>query len=131
MLEEYRRGRAEAGLGPDPDDHVVTLHTYVADSDEQARDEAKAAYERYVASRLYAKRHSYEDILANGICLFGSVQTVADKVARLHQMGIRHVATLHNFGGLDQSRVERSMTLFARDVIPQVAARAGQAALAA
>jgi hypothetical protein len=32
-------------------------------------------------------------------------------------MGIRHVATMHNFGCLDPELVERSMTLFARDVM--------------
>ena len=41
--------------------------------------------------------------------------------AQLHAMGIRHVATLHNFGALEPSLVERSMTLFAREVMPAVA----------
>jgi alkanesulfonate monooxygenase SsuD/methylene tetrahydromethanopterin reductase-like flavin-dependent oxidoreductase (luciferase family) len=123
MLGEYRRGRTEAGLPADDDDHVFTLHTYVADTDEQAREQAKAAYDLYVATRLYAKHHTYEDIIANGICLFGSVETVARKVGRLHEMGIRHVATMHNFGGLDLKLVERSMTKFAKEVMPAVSAR--------
>jgi alkanesulfonate monooxygenase SsuD/methylene tetrahydromethanopterin reductase-like flavin-dependent oxidoreductase (luciferase family) len=118
MLEEYRKGRSEAGLAPDDDDHVFTLHTHVARSDDEARLEAKAAYDLYVDTRLYAKKHLYEDILANGICLFGSVSTVADKLARLHAMGIRHVATMHNFGALEPRLVERSMALFAREVMP-------------
>jgi alkanesulfonate monooxygenase SsuD/methylene tetrahydromethanopterin reductase-like flavin-dependent oxidoreductase (luciferase family) len=120
MLEEYRRGRAEAGLPAEDDDHVFTLHTHVARSDEEAREQAKAAYELYVDTRLYAKKHSYEDILANGICLFGSVETVAAKLRRLCEMGIRHVATLHNFGALAPALVQRSMTLFAREVMPEV-----------
>jgi alkanesulfonate monooxygenase SsuD/methylene tetrahydromethanopterin reductase-like flavin-dependent oxidoreductase (luciferase family) len=122
MLEEYRKGRAEAGLPPDDEDHIFTLHTHVARSDEEAREQAKAAYELYVDTRLYAKKHSYEDILANGICLFGSVETVAAKMRSLHGMGIRHVATLHNFGALEARLVERSMTLLAREVMPEVAA---------
>jgi alkanesulfonate monooxygenase SsuD/methylene tetrahydromethanopterin reductase-like flavin-dependent oxidoreductase (luciferase family) len=121
MLQEYRKGRLEAGLQPDDDDHVFTLHTYVARSDDEAREQAKEAYDLYVDTRLYAKKHVYEDILANGICLFGSVETVADKVRRLHEMGIRHLATMHNFGALDPARVERSMTLFAREVMPALA----------
>lgn len=120
MLAEYRRGRTEAGLAPDDDDHVFTLHTYVAKSDAAAKAEAKAAYDRYVDTRLYAKKHVYEDILANGVCLLGSVETVADKMRRLHAMGIRHVATMHNFGALDPALVERSMALFAREVMPQL-----------
>ena len=117
MLAEYRRGRLEAGLGAQDDDHVFTLHTHVAETDEQAREQCKAAYELYVDTRLYAKKHLYEDILANGICLFGSVQTVAAKVRRLREMGIRHLACLHNFGALDPRLVERSMTLLAREVM--------------
>ena len=120
MLAEYRKGRAEANLACDDDDHVFTLHTHVAASDAEARAQAKAAYDLYVDTRLYAKKHVYEDILANGICLFGSVATVAEKMRRLRAMGIRHVATMHNFGALDPAIVERSMTLFAREVMPQL-----------
>ena len=118
MLAEYRKGRAEAGMAADDDDHVFTLHTYVARTDEEAKAQCKAAYDLYVATRLYAKRHEYEDILANGICLFGSVETVAEKMCRLHEMGIRHVATMHNFGALAPDLVERSMTMFAKEVMP-------------
>ena len=120
MLAEYRKGRDEAGLPRDDDDHVFTLHTYVAASDDEARAQAKAAYDLYVDTRLYAKKHLYEDIIANGICLFGSAATVAAKMRRLHDMGIRHVATMHNFGALEPALVERSMSLFAREVMPQL-----------
>jgi alkanesulfonate monooxygenase SsuD/methylene tetrahydromethanopterin reductase-like flavin-dependent oxidoreductase (luciferase family) len=123
MLAEYRKGLAEAGLKADDDDHVFTLHTYVANTDEEAKAQAKAAYDLYVDTRLYAKKHVYEDIIANGICLFGSVDSVADKMCQLHEMGIRHVATMHNFGALDPALVERSMTLFAREVMPRVESR--------
>lgn len=123
MLAEYRKGRAEAGLKADDDDHVFTLHTYVAKSDKEAKAQCKEAYDRYVDTRLYAKKHVYEDIIANGICLFGSVDTVAEKMCRLHEMGLRHVATMHNFGALAPDLVERSMTMFAREVMPIVSSR--------
>ena len=125
MLSEYRKGRAEAGLSRDENDHVFTLHTYVSDTDASAKAQVKRAYDLYVDTRLYAKKHVYEDIIANGICLFGSVDTVARKMAELHEMGIRHVATMHNFGALDPAFVERSMVLFAREVMPRVAQRVG------
>jgi len=123
MMAEYRNGGAEAGMPADDDDHIFMLHTYVARSDEEAKEHAKAAYDLYVDTRLYAKKHVYEDIIANGINLFGSVETVATKMCQLHEMGIRHVATMHNFGGLDPALVERSMTLFAREVMPEVESR--------
>ena len=120
MMAEFRKGRAEAGCPPDDDDHVFTLHTHVADTDEAARRQCKAAYDLYVDTRLYAKKHLYEDILANGICLFGSVRTVAEKMRRLHDMGVRHVATLQNFGALAPELVESSMALFAHEVMKEV-----------
>ena len=125
MLAEYRKGRADAGLPSDDDDHVFTLHTHVAASDQEAKTQAKDAYDLYVDTRLYAKKHVYEDIIANGICLFGSVEKVADKMCQLYEMGIRHVATMHNFGALDPALVERSMTMFAREVMPRVTRRVG------
>ena len=51
------------------------------------------------------------------------METVADKVCQLHEMGIRHVATMHNFGALDPALVERSMSLFSREVMLRVASR--------
>src|SRR5258708_28181866 len=110
MGAEVGGGRREGGLAADGDDHVFTLHTYVAKTDDEARLQAKAAYDLYVDTRLYAKKHVYEDIIANGICLFGSVETVANKMCQLHEMGIRHVATMHNFDALDPALVMRSMT---------------------
>jgi|SRR4051812_10772806 alkanesulfonate monooxygenase SsuD/methylene tetrahydromethanopterin reductase-like flavin-dependent oxidoreductase (luciferase family) len=123
LLAEYRKGRAEAGLAPDEDDHVFTLHTYIGATDAEAEVQAKDAYDLYVDTRLYAKKHVYEDIIANGICLFGSVETVVAKMCQLHEMGIRHVATMHNFGALDPALVERSMVIFAREVMPRVRQR--------
>jgi alkanesulfonate monooxygenase SsuD/methylene tetrahydromethanopterin reductase-like flavin-dependent oxidoreductase (luciferase family) len=123
MFADYRRGRAEAGLAASDDDHVFAFHTHVAASDEEARANAKAAYDLYVETRLYAKRHVYEDVLVKGLALFGSVETVAAKMLDLHRWGIRHVALLQNFGGLDPAVVERSMTRFAREVMPALEAR--------
>ena len=48
---------------------------------------------------------------------------MAAKICQLHEMGIRHVATMHNFGALDLALVERSMALFAREVMPRVESR--------
>jgi alkanesulfonate monooxygenase SsuD/methylene tetrahydromethanopterin reductase-like flavin-dependent oxidoreductase (luciferase family) len=125
MFAEYRRGRGEAGLRAEDDDHVFVLHTHVAESDAAAKAECKDAYDLYVDTRLYAKKHVYEDIIANGICLFGAVETVAEKMCRLHEMGIRHVAILNNFGAMAPAVVERSMQRFAREVMPKVAQRLG------
>ena len=48
------------------------------------------------------------------------MDTVAEKMRRLHAMGVRHVATLKNFGALAPQLVESSMTLFAQEVMPGI-----------
>ena len=130
MLAEFRNGREEEGLPADDDDHVFTLHCHVAETEEACHAETKDPYDLYVRTRLYATMHEYEDILENGICLFGSVETVADKVVRLYEMGIRHVACLSNFGNMPRDRVENSIRLFAEEVMPRVNERVGVKAAA-
>jgi alkanesulfonate monooxygenase SsuD/methylene tetrahydromethanopterin reductase-like flavin-dependent oxidoreductase (luciferase family) len=123
MVEEFRRGRADAGLVSSPDDVIFAFHCHVGESDEAARAAAAEAFDLYVATRLYARRQTYDDILQSGLGLFGSVETVAAKLAQLQQWGIRHVALLMDFGLMPADRVHRSMDLVAREVAPRVQAR--------
>ncbi len=123
LVADFRKGRAEAGFAPTPDDSLWTFHTHVAESDAQCRREAEAAFNLYVETRLYAKRQTYDDILASGLGLFGSVDAVADKLVRLHEMGIHHVVTLQNFGLMPAASVRRSMELMASEVLPRALAR--------
>lgn len=125
LIGDYRRGRSEAGFPPSDDDAVVTLHTHVAESDAQARRNAEAAFNLYVDTRLYAKKSTYDDAMRNEVHLFGSVETVADKLVALHRMGVRHVSALQNFGLLAQPHVHESMERMMREVMPKVAARIG------
>ena len=120
MVAEFRKGRAEAGLAPSDDDGTFAFHTHVADSDAACRREAEKAFDLYVETRLYAKRQVYDDILRSDLALFGSVETVAAKMVRLYDMGVRHVLTLQNFGLMAPELVHNSMRLMADEVMPRV-----------
>lgn len=120
MVAEFRRGRAEAGLAPSDDDGTFAFHTHVADNDCACRREAEKAFDLYVETRLYAKRQVYDDIMRSDLALFGSVETVAAKMVRLYDMGIRHVLTLQNFGLMPPDLVHNSMRLMANEVMPRV-----------
>ncbi len=126
LMAEYRKGKAEIGLGPSDDDSVVTLHTHVAESDAQARADAEAAFNLYVDTRLYARKSTYDDAMRNGLHLFGSVENVAGKLVALHAMGVRHVSTLQNFGMLPMPLVRESMARLMHEVLPRVEARIGE-----
>ena len=120
LVREHRRGLAEAGRRNIAEASLICLHTHVAESDAAARAEAAAAFDDYVASRLYARRSTYDDAMRNGLSLMGSVETVADKLAVLSEMGVGHVIVLANFGALPDALVRRSLRLFAEEVMPRV-----------
>jgi alkanesulfonate monooxygenase SsuD/methylene tetrahydromethanopterin reductase-like flavin-dependent oxidoreductase (luciferase family) len=126
LVDEYAKGFAESGAAEAERDVVVALHTYVAETDEAVRRDAADAFDRYVASRLYAKSQVYDDIMASGLGLLGSVDTVVDKLVRLHDMGVNHVAMMVNFGGLEHDRVCRATELIANEVRPRVEKRIAQ-----
>ena len=120
--EEYRRGVAESGRRTDGDDAIYTFHAHVGASDDDARRVAAEPFNRYVETRLYARRQTYDDVLASGLGLFGSAATVADKVAALGRMGVRHLALLMDFGLMAEESALASMRRFVEDVAPRVRA---------
>jgi len=119
VIAAYRKGYSESGHQGDPD-VAVALHTYVSSSKEAARQEADAALRRYVVTRLYARQRSFDELDSGELILFGDPELVAARLRRLAAMGVTHVMALMNFGALEPERVRRSMTLFAREVMPLV-----------
>lgn len=127
LISEFRRGQAAGGMAPQEDDVQIALHTHVATDDATARRDAEAAFDRYVESRLYAKRQTYDDIMQSGLSLMGGVDTVTEKLVGLYGMGVRHVMMLHNFGLMDRALVLASMRRAAQEVMPRVHQRVGVA----
>jgi len=126
LLAEYRRGREEGGH--DPGEVLVALHTYVAEDDAAARREAAAAFDLYVATRLYARRQTYDDIQRSGLSLMGGVESVAERLRRLQAMGVRHVVALYDFGDLPAELARRSLERLMREVRLRVEAEIAVAA---
>lgn len=118
MMQDYRRGLAEAGIEDACGMAAVALHTHVAATDDLARERAASAFDLYVDTRLYARKQVYDDIIASGLSLFGSPRTVADKLARLADMGLDHVMSLHNFGLMPQDQVLDSMQRLMAEALP-------------
>lgn len=121
---EFVRGRAESGAAPMPPDlapHIVTFHTHVARTEAAAEAAVRGPFELYCRTRLYAKPWSYEEIRANGLALFGSIESVAAKLIALEKMGLAGVSTLSNFGAMPAAAVEESMRLMIEEVLPLVA----------
>jgi alkanesulfonate monooxygenase SsuD/methylene tetrahydromethanopterin reductase-like flavin-dependent oxidoreductase (luciferase family) len=102
-------------------DVAVAFHTYVSESPEKARSEAGEAFDRYVGSRLYARRRSWDELESAGLSLFGDPELVSERVRALEVLGVNHLLLLMNFGALEPERVRSSMELFAREVMPSFA----------
>lgn len=106
-------GRADEATAP------FGLHTYCADSFDQARADAQAAMDRYVRTRLYAKQRPFETLVEKDLIAFGSPDDVARVVERYADAGLTHVLAITNFGGLEAKKVLRSMELLAKHVVPR------------
>lgn len=121
LVAEYNRGYSDSGK--DGEGEVISaFHTYISDSDEQAREEAQEAFDLYVETRDYAKSQVYAEIVESKVCIFGSVDTAVDRLVQMHDLGLRHVSMLMNFGGMPHDLVCKSMRLMATEVAPRVQA---------
>jgi alkanesulfonate monooxygenase SsuD/methylene tetrahydromethanopterin reductase-like flavin-dependent oxidoreductase (luciferase family) len=120
LQKAYRTGQSEGGHEAGEDDAIYSFHCHVAESDEVARKNAAGPFDRYVATRLYARRQTYDDVQASGLALFGSAETVAGKVSEIARMGIGHIALLMDFGLMPEELVRRSMRAFVEKVMPRV-----------
>lgn len=117
IIGEHARGYAASGSRMQPD-VAVALHTYVADNRHAARREAEEALERYVRTRLYARRRSYDELDQAGLILCGDSALVTERLRELEAAGMTHVMLLANFGALAPAGVHASLQRFAHEVMP-------------
>jgi alkanesulfonate monooxygenase SsuD/methylene tetrahydromethanopterin reductase-like flavin-dependent oxidoreductase (luciferase family) len=128
LLGQYAQGRSDSGApamsnGLDP--YIPMFHTHVAHSDQAAAAAATGPFERYCASRIYAKPYTYKEIVERRLALFGSIDTVTDALVALARTGVKCVNTMHNFGAIPHDIVKNSMTLLADEVLPRVRLQIG------
>lgn len=123
LAASFERGRSEVAAPPMPRGlapHITTFHTYVGRSEAEAEAAVRGPFELYCRTRLYAKPWSYEQIRDNGLALFGSIESVAAKLAALETMGVTSVNTMSNFGAMPPEAVNASMRLMIEEVLPRL-----------
>jgi alkanesulfonate monooxygenase SsuD/methylene tetrahydromethanopterin reductase-like flavin-dependent oxidoreductase (luciferase family) len=137
-----KSGRSEAEIAALLGRWGVSRQIYVADSDAQALEEAKAAelwyqesFRRFVVPERIEDAHpslqpgframadklgrvTWDDLVRETLA-FGSPETVARHIAYMRELGVGQVLCWMNFGGLPQDKIRRSMELFAREVMPR------------
>jgi len=97
------------------------LHTHCAESSDQARAEAKAAVDRYVRTRLYAKQRPFDLLLEKNLVAIGDPDDVTKVLRRYARCGLTDFLAIANFGGLQHKQVLKSMELLAKQVLPAFA----------
>ena len=139
---QYWEGRTEReGKRPPAKEVGLALPVHVAETSEQARDEARASVASYMnviastglrtlVSRggdpnnlpplMQRNRPANLERLLDEVCVIGSVKEVTEKLAALRdRYGVGHFLTWCNTGGLiPHDQVVRSMTLIMERVAP-------------
>ncbi|MCL6453863.1 MAG: LLM class flavin-dependent oxidoreductase [Alicyclobacillus sp.] len=119
VIETYKAEYRASGFGnPDELEIPVAFHVHVADSRADAEANAKEALNLYLRTRQYGKNIQYEDLRAREQAIFGSPDEVIAQIRSYQEIGVNHFMAFMNFGGLAQSKVLRSMELFAKYVMP-------------
>ncbi len=123
---------------------------YVADTDERARDEAKAGVETLfnnflpmpwemllppgytsISSRKVTlkmrgslgkmRTQTVDELIGNGTALVGSPKTVREKIERMRdQTGVGILITMLQFGVMPDHLAKRNMEMFASEVMPKL-----------
>ena len=121
VVEAFRT--AFVGAGGRIEDATVPfgLHTYCAEDAAQARGQGKAAMDRYVRTRLYAKQRPFERLAEKDLIAFGGPEDLIRIARRYERLGLTHFLAIMNFGGLDHAQVLRSMERMATHVLPAFA----------
>lgn len=152
-FESLREKCAARGRTLRPQDLLITTIVYVADTDEEAEREGRPHIERffswfhrvqpkylsppgYVSRANYlrlassaalaeAKESTWEDMLALGRIACGSPDTVADTLSRwAEEAQCSRVLLQLSSADMPEEKAVKNMTLFAKEVIPRIRARA-------
>jgi probable LLM family oxidoreductase len=123
----YRRATEQFGHGPLP----IGVHSpgYIAETDEQARDELWPYYSAMVG-RIGKERgwgpmtrESFENEADNGALYVGSPDTVAAKISATHAaLGMDRFDLKYSNGRMPHEKLMSSIRLYGEQVIPQVRA---------
>jgi alkanesulfonate monooxygenase SsuD/methylene tetrahydromethanopterin reductase-like flavin-dependent oxidoreductase (luciferase family) len=134
----YRRAWAEAGRDPHALPRMgMTRTTVVADSDGEAVRIARRAHRRWHHSfmQLWNKHgtkpinafypDTFDEVERAGFGIAGTPATVRDALARqIAETGVNYLVCRFAFGDMALAESQRSLELFARHVLPELAALA-------
>ena len=57
--------------------------------------------------------------MCENVVLFGTPEKLSEKVQLLSDSGVKKIILFVNYGGIESTKVKKSLELFAKEVIPQ------------
>ncbi|MBA4537502.1 LLM class flavin-dependent oxidoreductase [Bacillus aquiflavi] len=118
IIDSYKDTYRKAGHDEKRVKIPLALHTYVAETTEEAEATAKPHLDLYLDTRMYGKNAKYEDLRDREQVLIGSPKDVITMLKKYENVGCDHIMMLMNFGGLPYHKVLQSMELIAKEVMP-------------
>ncbi|MDQ0974679.1 alkanesulfonate monooxygenase SsuD/methylene tetrahydromethanopterin reductase-like flavin-dependent oxidoreductase (luciferase family) [Neobacillus niacini] len=118
IITNYKENYRKAGHDEKKINIPLALHTYVAETTEEAIATAKPHLDLYLDTRMYGKSAKYEDLRDREQVLIGSPQDVIEMLKKYQDAGCDHVMMLMNYGGMPHEKVLKSMELIAKEVMP-------------
>lgn len=106
--------------GPENARAYFGLHTYCAESTEDARIDCRSWMDLYVKTRLYAKQRSFDALVEKDLIACGDPDEILRVARRYKAAGLTDFLAITNFGGMPNDKVVASMKLIAKHVIPEL-----------
>lgn len=118
IISGYKKTYVESGHDLSKVEIPLALHTYVAETTEQARAESEEHLNLYLSTRQYGKNVRFDDLLEREQLAIGSPEDVIALLRKYEAIGMNNVMMLLNFGGMPHEKVMKSLGLIANEVIP-------------
>lgn len=118
IIDGYKEARKKAGHDEGEVKVPLALHTFVAETREEAERISKEHVNVYLDSRQYGRSAQFEDLEAKEQLLIGTPEEVIERIKKYQDAGCEHIMMLMNFGGIPHEEVLRSMKLVAEKVMP-------------
>lgn len=142
QVEYFRAAVADAGGMYSPNRVVAARAMYTAPSQEQARQDTEAPFMWFKRTgqevgappdhrvellpedfKEYRRRYAHGvyanyDTMWDNVTLFGTPDSVAERIAGLRHAGVENLIFFINYGGIEHRKVMASLELFASQVMP-------------
>ena len=112
-MEHYHQGLTQGDHNIADFNSTMGMHIHIAQTTEQAIQQARPYIERYCQTRAVGNTRSFEQLMEKKLILVGSPQDVSEQLNYIKAQGVTRVLALMDFGGMPFKLVKSSLELLA------------------